>query len=237
MKRILIIGLIALSLILTSCAGFKPNDEALLRAELKKWESFTGDGIIELSAFGFSLRKPFSLAKSAKQMRLDVIEGGIFGANASPLISMYLGDYFAMAAPAMPALEALNLKDKIPFGTLALFSSADYLFDKYGAEIIREKAIVRDSLTINFSPKYKLESVTDRKSGANVTLSYTNRGDLDKLEIKAGQVVSAKLLFDDVKYQVPSILPLPEGTATQQNIMELLKDEGMFQMFKGLLGN
>lgn len=237
MNKALTLCLIVLSLILASCAGFKPTDEALLRAELKKWESFTGDGIIEVAAYGFTLRKPFSVAKSEKQMRLDVIEGGIFGAGASPLISMYLGEYFAMAAPAMPALEALNLKDKIPQGTLALFSSADYLFEKYGQEIIREKAIVRDSLSINFSSKYKLGSVIDRKSGLNVTVSYTNQGDLDKLEIKAQRGISAKLLFDKVKYQRPEILPLPQSEKKQQNIMELLQQGGMLQMFKGLLGD
>lgn len=237
MNRILAISLILLSLVLASCAGLKPSDETILRSELKKWESFTGDGIIEISAFGFSIRKPFSVAKSAKQLRLDVIEGGIFGAGASPLISMYLGDYFAMTAPMMPALEALNLKDKIPLGALAMFSSADYVFEKYGAEIIREKAIVRDSLSINFTSKYKLDSVIDRKSGANLKVNYTNRGELDKMEIKAGRGISARLLFDDVKYQVPTILPLPRGEENKKNIMELLQEGGMLQMFKGFLGD
>lgn len=235
MNRILIIGLIALSLLLASCAAFQLTDEALLRSELKKWESFTGDGIIEVAAFGFTLRKPFVVAKSEKQMRLDVIEGGIFGAGASPLISMYLGDYFSMLAPTMPVLEALNLQDRLPLGALALFSSSDFLYQKYGAEIIREKAIVRDSMTINFTPKYKLDSVVDRKSGATVTMTYTTRGDLDKMEIKAGRGMSAKFLFDNVKYQVPQIVPLPKGKGTQQGVMDLLEQGGMFQMFKGLL--
>lgn len=237
MNRILILCLIVLSLILSSCAAFqKFSEEALLRSELRKWESFTGDGIIEVSAMGFSFCKPFSLAKSEKQMRLDVIEGGVFGANASPLISMYMGDYFSILSPSMPVLEALNLKDKIPLGVLALFSSADYLFEKYGAEIIREKAIVRDDLTIKFTPKYKLDSVMDRKSGANLTASYTSRGDLDKLEIKVGRGISASLLFDDVKYNTPLIVPLPKGKATQESIQDLLEQGGMFEMFKGLMG-
>ncbi len=237
MKKLLTISLIVISLFLASCAVLRPTDESMLRAELRKWESFSGDGVIELSAYGFNLRKPFTVAKSANQMRLDVIEGGIFGAGASPLISMYLGGYSSILAPAMPILETLDLKDKIPLGTLALFSSADFLFEKYGAEIIREKAIVRDSMSINFTPKYQLDSVVDRKSGARVNVSYTNRGALDKMEIKVGRNVTARLLFDDVKYQVPNILPLPKGTGTQQNIMDLLKDEGLFKMFKGLLGD
>lgn len=237
MNRVLSICLIVLSLVLASCAGLKPSDEALLKSELKKWESFTGDGIIEVAAFGFTLRKPFAVAKSEKQMRLDVIEGGIFGAGASPLISMYLGDYISMLAPSMPVLEALNLNDKIPLGILALFSSADYLFKKHGEEIIREKAIERDSLSINFSSKYKLDSVVDRKSGATVTMTYTSRGDLDKLEIKAGRGMSATLLFDNVTYQVSEIVPLPKSKDKGQNIMDVLEQGGMLQMFKGLLGN
>ena len=235
MNRILTISLIVFSLILASCAAFKPSDEALLKSELKKWESFTGDGIVEVAAFGFTMRKPFVIAKSGKQIRLDVIEGGIFGAGASPLVSMYLGDYFSMLAPTMPILESLNLKDRLPLGAVALFSSADFLFKKYGAEIIKEKAIVRESMSINFTPTYKLDSVFDRKSGATVTMSYTSRGDLDKMEIKAGRGMYANLLFDNVKYQVSEIMPLPQGKPTQQGIMDLLEQGGMFQMFKGLL--
>jgi hypothetical protein len=234
-------GLIALTLllavILTSCAGFKPSEEARLRAELKKWESFKGNGIIEISAMGFSLRKPFALAKSLDEIRLDVIEGGIFGAGASPLLSVYLGEYFALKAPMMPALEAFNLADNIPQRPIALFSSADYIFDRYGEEIIREKAIVRDSLSISFESNYRLKSVQDRKSGLHLDAGYNSRGDIDSIEIKAGPGIKASLLFDELSYVTADIVPLPPQEANPQALREILKDGSMFDILKGLIGN
>jgi len=237
MKRTMILALVLFGMILASCSALKPSDEAQLRAELKRWESFEGSGIVEISAYGFSLRKPFVIAKSMQEMRMDVIEGGIFGATGSPLISLYLGQYFSMNSPAMPILEALNLKDKIPAGAIALFNSSDYIFDRYGEEIMREKAIHRDSLSVIFKSNYQLEEVTDRKSGARLRARYSSRGDLDELEFSAPQGVSAKLIFDDISYQRPQIIPLPETPAGEQNLMDLLQEGGLFQLLQGIMGN
>lgn len=237
MTRFLMVISLVLAVLLASCAGFKGSDEARLRSELKKWESFTGSGIIEVSAFGLSLRKPFTFSKSLEQMRLDVIEGGIFGAGASPLISVYLGEYFSLKSPVMPALEAFNLADKIPQGAIALFSSADYIYDQYGAEIIREKAIVRDSLRIQFEPNYQLKSVQDRKSGLNLEVDYNSRSDIDTIDITAGNGIRASLIFDDLSYTKADIVPLAPQQSSNQSLKEILQDEGMFQILKGLLGN
>ncbi len=237
MKRLFIVGLGVISLILASCAGgLGLSEEQKLLRELKKWESFSGSGVIELSAMGLSLRKPFNLSKSMKQMRLDVIEGGVFGTGASPLLSMYLGDYLAVNAPVMPALEMLNLKDKIPAGALAIFASADYVMEQYGAEIIAEKAIVRDDLSVQFNPKnYHIEAVSDAKSGTELLATYTSRGNLDTMEIKTGMPISAKLIFDQIEYTRPEIIPLPQKEATQQNLMDLLQGGGMMDMLKQLM--
>jgi len=236
MTRILVLGVCVLCVVLSSCAGgLGLSEEQKLERELKKWESFSGSGIIEVSALGMSLRKPFHIAKSMKQMRLDVIEGGVFGANASPLISMYLGDYLAVNAPIMPALEMLNLKDKIPEGAIALFSSTDYLMQKYGAEIIANKAIVRDDLKVTFKKNYQLDSVVDAKSGATLVAAYTSRGILDALEIKSGKMISAKLIFDTVDYITPEIIPLPQKEPAAQGLMDLFQGGGMMDLLKNLI--
>lgn len=237
MRRFLLVISLVLALLLASCAGFKGGDEAKLRAELRKWENFTGSGIMEVSAFGLSLRKPFTFAKSLEQMRLDVIEGGIFGAGAAPLLSVYLGEYFAFKSPAMPALEAINLADKVPRSANALFASEDYIYDHYGAEIIRAKAIVRDSLTIQFAPNYQLKSVQDRKSGLNLKAAYNSRGDIDTIDITAGNGMRVSLIFDEVSYAKADIVPLPPQQGSKQSLQEILQDGGMRQILKGFLGN
>lgn len=237
MKRALIIALCLLSLILASCAGLGLTEEQKLMRELRKWENFSGNGIIELSALGLSLRKPFSFSKSMAELRLDVIEGGIFGAGASPLLTLYVGEYLAINAPIMPALELLNLKDKIPSGALALFSSSDHIMNNYGAEIIANKAIVRDDLSVNFKHNYQLESVVDKASGTSIAARYTNRGDLDTIEIKTNMPIAAKLIFDSVDYNRPQILPLPQKPNASGTLQDLFQGGGIMDMFKGLLGN
>ncbi|MCK9334248.1 MAG: hypothetical protein PHU99_07075 [Candidatus Cloacimonetes bacterium] len=236
MKNILILGLVAVSIVLASCAGgFGLSEEQKLLRELKKWESFSGSGIIELSLMGFSLRKPFNLDKSLQQIRLDVIEGGVFGAGASPLLSVYLGDYLALNAPVMPALEMLNLKDKIPKSALAIFASSEYLMENYGAEIIANKAIVRDDFSVNFKKNYQLESVVDKDSGTRIDARYTGNGRLDTIEITSNKPVSARLIFDKVDYIQPSIIPIPKKEASQQDLMDLFQGGGVMDMFQQLL--
>jgi hypothetical protein len=237
MTRYLIAGLCLLSIILSSCAGLRLTEEQKLLRELRKWENFSGNGIIELSAMGLSLRKPFSFSKSMAELRLDVIEGGIFGAGASPLLTMYVGEYLAVNAPIMPALELLNLKDKVPAGALALFASSDYIINNYGAEIIANKAIVRDSLSVNFKKNYQLESVVDRSSGTSIAARYTKRGDLDTIEIKTNMPVSARLIFDSVDYSRPQIVPLPPKPDASGTLKDLFQGGGIMDMFKGILGN
>ncbi|HNQ43707.1 MAG TPA: hypothetical protein PKI59_04725, partial [Candidatus Cloacimonadota bacterium] len=164
-----------------------------------------------------------------------VIDGGVFGAGAAPLLSVYVGEYFALNVPIMPALEALNLGSMIPPGSLKAFASADSLISRYGEEIIRTRAIVHDSLRVSFSKNYRLESVKDTRSKLELWAGYTNTGNLDNIIIKAGEDMAIKMFFDSVSYSAPEITPLPRKALGGKDILELLESSGMMQIFKGLL--
>ncbi|MDD4147526.1 MAG: hypothetical protein PHO85_03290, partial [Candidatus Cloacimonetes bacterium] len=60
MKRFSIFLIIVLTMFLSAAcsSNMRLSEEEKLKRELKKWESFSGDGIAEISAFGISLRKP-----------------------------------------------------------------------------------------------------------------------------------------------------------------------------------
>lgn len=238
MKRTYISIIILILALLAGCSGnLRLSEAAKLKRELRKFENFSGSGIVELSAFGFSLRKPFTIAKSLDQMRLDVVEGGIFGASPSPLISVYLGQYLALKSTLMPALEALNLADKLPAQPSALFNTADYIFARYGQEIMQNKAVVRDSLHITFRKNYELESIVDHQSNTRIDAKYSSRGDLDELNLRTNKGVSAKFIFDTISYQPPQIMPLPKPEPKDGSFMDLLRQGGMMDMFKGFMGN
>ncbi|MCK9309528.1 MAG: hypothetical protein M0P99_04580 [Candidatus Cloacimonetes bacterium] len=223
--------LILLFLVLSACAAPKADQEQnKLRNELKKWESFDSQGIIEISYMGLSLRKMFVASKNHAQFRLDVIDGGIMGAAAQPLISFYTNDYIAFASPFMPMLEQLNSNDLIPTQSLSLFTDTDSLMVLYGEEIIRTKKLEVDSLQISFLPDYRLDKVFDPQSLAKMKVSYGNNKQLSELEMNAAGNMAIKLIFDKIKYIEPHITPLPKPQTTNNspfeglNLKQLLKD-------------
>jgi hypothetical protein len=217
-------------------SNMRLSEEEKLKRELKKWESFSGDGIAEISAFGISLRKPFHIAKSMDQMRMDIIEGGLMGATGSPLVSIYMGEYFSLKSTLMPALEALNIADKIPMSPLSALSSSEQIFDRFGAEIIANKAIIRDSLEIRFRKNYQLESAVDKASGTRLEAAYNSKGDLDELDLRIGKGMAATLIFDSVDYEPPQIIALERKEATSDGLMDILNQGGLFDLLKGFMG-
>jgi hypothetical protein len=206
--------LLVLLILLSSCAA--PNKQIKqdkLRKELKKWESFDSQGIVEISYMGLSLRKMFVASKNHQQMRIDIIDGGIMGAGAVPLISFYSGDYIALKSPYMPMLEMLNPTDLIPSQSLDLFGNADSLFFKYGETIISTKKLEIDSVLISFLPDYRLDKVYDPRTQSELQASYSSNKTLAALEMKAIDNMKVKLIFDQIKYTEPEITPLPKPRA------------------------
>ncbi|HHV37258.1 MAG TPA: hypothetical protein GXX77_05435 [Candidatus Cloacimonetes bacterium] len=237
MRKTAIILIAILAILSTSCSLFQGrSDERLLRSELKKWETIKGDGVLELSAFGITMRKPFMFSKNINELRLDMVEGGIFGAGGSPILSMYLGPYLALQSTAIPGLNAANLENLVPEGLTAFFATSDYLFDRYGAEIIENKAVERENMIVSFGQDYKLEEIRDKKSNTLIKNQYSRSGNIDSIELKTGSFISAKMVFDSVSYERSNIIPLPKSEATGGGIMDIFKNNNMFDMLKGLLG-
>lgn len=214
LKHSLPVLLLVLLILLTSCAA--PNrqfEQDKLRGELKKWESFDSQGIVEISYMGLSLRKMFVASKNHRQLRLDIIDGGIMGAGAVPLISFYSGDYIALKSPFLPMLEMLNPTDLIPSQSLNLFANADSLFFKHGETIIKNRMLEIDSVQISFLPDYRLDTVFDPKTQSELKANYNSKKALAELEMKAIGNMSVKLIFDQIKYTEPEITPLPRPRA------------------------
>jgi len=206
-------GLIMLlAVMLASCSGMRKNSQQeLLKNELSKWESFDSQGVVELSVMGLSQRKMFSAAKNHGEIRIDILDGGVMGAGAQPLISFYSGKYLAFKSPYLPMLEAFDLSSMIPVSGLNLFSSADSLIARHGAEIIKTKKLEIDSIRINFNKKYQLTEVNDPRNNSQLTATYSPRGDLQELNFKGPESLAIKLIFDSISYTEPEITPLPKS--------------------------
>ena len=164
---------------------------------------------------GLSLRKMFSAAKNHAELRLDIFDGGIMGAGASPLISFYSGDYIAFKSPYLPMLELLNPLEMVPVHSLEFFSNADSLLAHYGDTIILDKMIVIDSVQISFKSDYRLDKVYDPKTLSQLKAVYGSKGDLQELQMQGSDNMSIKLIFDSISYIQPEIVPLPKPASSR----------------------
>jgi hypothetical protein len=212
MNKILIVSVLLLALLLSACAGpQKISEQEKLRNELLKWESFDSQGVVEISMMGLAMRKMFSAAKNRQELRFDIFDGGIMGAGAQPLISLYVGEYVSLKSPYMPMLELLNLGDSIPQRSLNLFGSADSLVSKFGKDIIADKKLEIESVTVSFLADYQLDKVYDPKSKTELKAVYGTNNKLQELNIKGSNNLSIKLIYDKIDYTPPQITPLPKA--------------------------
>lgn len=209
------LGLVILvTTLLTSCTVNKPvavtpeNRREILRQEMLKWENFSAEGVANLNYMGLTLRKMFVLSKTRDEIRFDVIDGGIMGAGASPLISVYLGEYLSLRSDVFPQLSLLAKAMIDPRVSTNPFKDINTLVDAYADSILSSGKLVRDGIELSFSPQLRLERVYDPKSKSEALISYTPKGQPDKLVIKMDNA-GAELLFDHVDYGQASLEPLP----------------------------
>lgn len=225
--------LLAALLLAGGCATLNKADKtALLRSELGKWENFSADGVVQASHAGLTLRKLFVINKTRDEIRLDVLGGGAFGIDPDPLVSLYLGDYISVKSPLLPQLETLAQTFVPPDLSLRALSAPDSLVSRYGAQIISEGKLTLDQTELVFSDKMRLERITDRKSGAEILISYTSKGDPDKVSVKVDKDTSLELLVDNASYGKAEVVALPRNDQAQpvdgllKAVEELLPGQG-----------
>jgi hypothetical protein len=205
------VSLIVIVLLLASCAGPKViSEEQKLKNELTKWESFDSEGVIEISYLGLAMRKMFSLSKNRDQMRFDIIDGGVMGAGAQPLMSFYLGDYISFKSPYLPMLELLDVSSMIPLDGMAIFSNTDSLVASYGQQIIKNKQLEIAGINLIFKPDYKLDKLFDPRTKMELRPLYSSSGKLSELNLRGADNLSLKLSFDKLEYAQPQIIALPK---------------------------
>ncbi len=226
-------------LLLSACAA--PNSrqaEKRLLHELKKWESFSSYGVAEVSYKGLSLRKMFNAAKNHGTLRLDIIDGGIMGITPEPLISIYVGEYLALKSSLLPMLEQINPSMLIPSDGLAMFGNADSLFSKHGSEIIQNRKLQLGEIQLSFLSDYRLDTVYDPISKANIQAIYNSNNTLSELVFSSSEAFQLKLIFDEISYVEPEIVALPKPQFTSlDNTANPFQNMDLKQILQNLLGN
>ena len=223
MNRLVPLIFILITLMLSSCAKdkFKPLSiearKELLRAEMLKWENLRGEGVTNLNYMGLTLRRMFVFSKTKDETRFDVIDGGVLGAGASPLISVYLGEYFSLSSDYFPQLELMARTLVDPRMSMAPIKDINALVETYADSILATGRLVHEGIEISFDPQFRLQRVFDPRSKSEALFSYNAKGLPDKLSFTMSNA-SAELLFDSVEYGTATIeaLPRQEGSILDQ---------------------
>lgn len=239
MKKPLLWIIVISTLLLAACAGPRSaSQEAKLRAELAKWESFDSQGVVEISYMGLAMRKMFTAGKNHQELRIDIFDGGVMGAGAAPMLSFYAGDYLAFQSPYLPILESFDFSGLIPAEGLKLFASADEFYRRYGEQILKNKTLEVEGVQISFNKQFQLTEVFAPQSSSHLEAKYTGNGRLQDITLKGPDNLSLKLAFDEIKYLEPQITPLPksEGTGILDGLMNI-QEMDLQQLLKSILGN
>ncbi len=210
MNRFVQILLIFGALLLGACATLKPVDKvSLLRAELARWQNFNADGVIRATHSGLTLHKFFVLTKTPDSARLDVVDGGAFGLSPTPLVSVYLADYLAVESTFLPQLQKMARSIPDPSSYLALLADPEALVAAYGQAIADSGSVDISGLRLTFTPLMKLERIRDLASDAEISVTYSSKGDPDKVLLSVSKNTAVELLVDNISYGGAETVPLP----------------------------
>ncbi|MEF3694372.1 MAG: hypothetical protein V3576_03395 [Candidatus Cloacimonadota bacterium] len=226
MKKLLLLLVILAILSLSACSRNRLSaDASRLREELARWESFRSEGIVRANYMGLELRKYYLAQKNGNQMRLDVLDGGILGAGAAPLVSVYVGEYFALESPMMPQLELLATSGMLPDNPGDMLGSLDSLITLYEDEIIRNKVVVHDSVQVSFSPRLQVQEVKDLRSAMQMSISYDSSGEPDQIDLRLDRGIALSLLVDRMSYGPQVFEPLPRPNPTNMDLLRLFQQQ------------
>ena len=226
MKKLLLLLVILAILSLSACSRNRLSADSLrLREELSRWENFRSEGIVRANYMGLELRKYYLAQKNGNQMRLDVLDGGILGAGAAPLVSVYVGEYFALESPMMPQLELLAGRGMLPDNPGEMLASLDSLITLYEDEIIRTKVVVHDSVQVSFNSRLQVQEVKDLRSGMQMSISYDSSGEPDQIDLRLDRGIALSLLVDRMSYGPQVFEPLPRPNPTDMDLLRLFQQQ------------
>jgi hypothetical protein len=213
MRRLIIITLILLCCLNLTLEA-KQNKAKLLQSNLRQWEQFRWDGIIQVQSSLLSLRKNFVLVKDKDELRLDILDSGIMGLQAKPMVTAYLKDKIILEAPTVKQLSNLDLNWFIPAGAVgSLLHFTDSLLVK-SREIVADRKAETTGTLFTFDKKYRLSGISNPDLVLQASIIYNNHNQPTKMLIKhAGEEV-AEFQINQQTYTGISIEPLLDGTDT-----------------------
>lgn len=207
MKKTIILLAVLLAVISFGLQA-KTGKAAKLETNLKQWEQFRWQGIVQVESSAFSLRKNFVLAKNEEALRMDVLDSGVLGLQAKPLVTIYMKDRIELEAPAIKQLAGIDPNWFLPPGALkGMINFTDSLRSR-SSEIISKRKLELDAALFTFDKNYRLSSIKSDLTGLELNISYNRRNQPTKVIIKRRDERLAELQINEQKYGKIDIQPL-----------------------------
>ena len=230
MKKTTLIMLLA-TLLLVSGLVAKPNPAKDLQNNLKTWQQFRWEGIIQVQMEPFSARKNFVFARNQQEMRLDVLDSGVMGLQAKPLATLYLKDKILLDAPSIQQLADIDLNWFIPTDAVrSLVHFADSL-KAHSQEILANRKVALGPITYNFDKKHRLVKISSPDFGMKAEIIYNRRNQPTKMLFDHEGERIVELQINQQKYGNIKIIPLLDPNAPllpETPAAELTPSEGKF---------
>ncbi|MFO7659495.1 MAG: hypothetical protein R6V77_01160 [Candidatus Cloacimonadaceae bacterium] len=228
MKKTLV--MIAVFLAVTAMAlEAKTGKAAKLENNLRQWEQFRWQGIVQVESSAFSMRKNFVLAKNEEALRMDILDSGVLGLQAKPLVTIYMKDRIDLEAPTIKQLSGLDLNWFLPPEALkGMINFTDSLRAR-SQEIIANRKLELASSLFTFDKNYRLSKIISDTGGLELTVSYNRRNQPTKVIIKRRDSKLAELQINEQKYGDIAIQPLiteTEKLAEAENPEDIIPLEG-----------
>ncbi len=221
MKRTVIILMLILVCISVSLNA-KTKAEKRLETNLNQWQKFRWEGILQVQSSAFSMRKNFVLAKTGDALRFDILDSGVMGLSAQPLVSIYLKDTAILNAPTIEQLAGLDLNWFLPPGAVkGMVGFADSLLMKQ-KEILADRKATTAGTSFAFDKQYRLSSFSSPATRMEASIIYNTRNLPTKIQIRFSGSQVAELLINEREYKDVSIEPL-EAVSDSLDLMQLLE--------------
>jgi len=188
-------------------AGFSIRQkEKMLQNNLRKWENYRLDGIVEMNYKQFSFRKNIVVRKNITAFRFDIFDSGIMGLHPTPFISAYIDSIIVLRLPNQK--ETLKMEFSDEKKETAFFN----FLKNYKAIFARKEQILKsgkaeiDGSVFYFSPEMEIVKIIT--ADFTINFVYDNSQNPLRITLFSEKKKIAEIQIDKISYQKPEIEPL-----------------------------
>jgi hypothetical protein len=174
LKRLIYILCSLCLVLLSSCAANKAtlNPQAQLEKELNKWQSFHMEGIAEIQASAFSIRKYYVVQKYSKSIQLDIVNSGLMGAQPTPLLSVKVDSTLTIESPYQDMIQAMFKRSGLNRVNLQKYLDFKSIFRDSYPEIISTGKTTLGNFEFKFTKDMMLYQIISKDKKQKIDIIY-----------------------------------------------------------------